>query len=253
MKRALALTIFWILLSLGFNYYIYLSRGEEAAIQFFTGYLLEKSLSVDNLFVFYLIFSTFKIPKAMQPKLLFFGLIGAITFRFILITAGVILIAKFHWIIYILGGFLVVTGGRLLMQKKVVPHFDENLLVRGVKKFAPKLATPFFIGLVAIETTDIIFALDSIPAIFAITLDPFIVFTSNICAVLGLRSLYFVLSGAIDRFQALKKSISLILCLVGVKMLISHVYQVPLYITLSAIAILLAGGVLCSLNKKNVH
>ena len=251
MRKAVLRTIFWVVVSLGVNLLVYLWKGSEAALQFFTGYLLEKSLSVDNLFVFYLIFSTFKIPKSQQFRLLVTGLAGAIVLRLLLITAGVLLIAKFQWIFYILGAFLLITAGRLLVGKNKIPNFEENLLVKFVKKSAPKLATPFFMALIAIEVADIIFALDSIPAIFAITLDPFIVFTSNICAVLGLRSLYFVLAGAIDRFRALKTSISIILCLIGLKMLLSGVYEFPLLLTLGMIALILASGVAYSLFKNS--
>ena len=256
-KEALWWSAFWIGLAMLFNLGIYLWRGKEASLQFFTGYLIELSLSVDNLFVFVLIFMYFKVPSQYQHKVLFWGIIGAQVMRGLLIGLGVALIAKFHWIIYLFGIFLVITGVKMGFQKEEMEVRPErNILVRLVKKLIPvtagyhgskfflklegrRYATLLFIVVIVVETTDLLFALDSIPAIFAITTDPFIVYTSNIFALLGLRSLYFALAGLMNLFHYLKIGLSIVLTFIGVKMLLVEIFPIPIGITLGVV-----GGVL---------
>ncbi|HCA81917.1 MAG TPA: hypothetical protein DEP53_19470 [Bacteroidetes bacterium] len=253
-KEALGWSAFWVGLAMLFNFGLFLWHGKEASLQFLTGYLIELSLSVDNLFVFVLIFMYFKVPSAYQHKVLFWGIIGAQVMRGLLIGLGVALIAKFHWIIYLFGIFLVVTGVKMGFQKEEMEvHPERNLLVRLVKRFIPvtagyhgsrfflklegrRYATLLFIVVIVVETTDLLFALDSIPAIFAITTDPFIVYTSNIFALLGLRSLYFALAGLMSLFHYLKIGLSIVLTFVGVKMLLVEVFPIPIGITLAVVA-----------------
>ena len=256
-KEALGWSAFWIGLAVLFNVGLYLWHGKETSLQFFTGYLIELSLSVDNLFVFVLIFMYFKVPSHYQHKVLFWGIIGAQVMRGLLIGLGVALIAKFHWIIYLFGIFLVITGVKMGFQKEEMEvRPEKNILVRLVKKFIPvtsgyhgsrfflKLeghyyATLLFIVVLVVETTDLLFALDSIPAIFAITTDPFIVYTSNIFALLGLRSLYFALAGLMNLFHYLKIGLSIVLTFVGLKMLLVEIFPIPIGITLAVV-----GGVI---------
>jgi tellurite resistance protein TerC len=261
-KDALGWSAFWIGLAVLFNVGLGLWHGKEASLQFFTGYLIELSLSVDNLFVFVLIFTFFKVPMQYQHKVLFWGIIGAQVMRGLLIAVGVTLISTFHWILYLFGIFLVVTGIKMGFQKEEMEvRPEKNMLVRLVKRFIPvtagyhgsrfflKLegrhyATLLFIVVLVVETTDLLFALDSIPAIFAITTDPFIVYTSNIFAILGLRSLYFALAGLINLFHYLKIGLSVVLTFVGVKMLLAEILPIPIGITLAVVAgvILLSVG-----------
>jgi tellurite resistance protein TerC len=269
-KKALALSCFWIAISLVFNLWILIDRSPKEALQFFTGYLLEKSLSIDNLFVFSMLFAYFKVPKLAQYRVLYFGIIGAIVMRLCLIWAGVSLVSRFEWLLYILGVFLAYTGLHMMLQKDRQLHPEESLILRMTRKFIPMtheyegkrfftkkngawVATPLLIALVAIETTDLIFALDSIPAIFAITLDPFIVFSSNIFAILGLRSLYFVLAHMVDRFIYLKQGIAIILILIGCKMALGIFYEAPTAVLLCLIAFILGGSVWLSLRHKKPH
>lgn len=256
-KEALGWSAFWISLAMLFNFGLFLWHGKETALQFLTGYLIELSLSVDNLFVFVLIFMYFKVPSHYQHKVLFWGIIGAQVMRGLLIGLGVALIAKFHWIIYLFGIFLVITGVKMGFQKEEMEvHPERNLLVRLVKKLIPvtagyhgsrfflklegrRYATLLFIVVLVVETTDLLFALDSIPAIFAITTDPFIVYTSNIFALLGLRSLYFALAGLMNLFHYLKIGLSIVLTFIGVKMLLLEVFLIPIGITLGIV-----GGVI---------
>ena len=266
-KEALIWSFVWISLALIFNYGVYLYMGKVKALEFFTGYVLEKSLSVDNIFVFILVFSFFKVPPSYQHKVLFWGILGALVMRVILIFSGVALLTKFHWLIYIFGAFLIFTGVKLLMQKDSHVEPDKNILVRLFKKFYPvtneyhgdkffvkinakKYATPMFVVLLVIEFTDLVFAVDSIPAILAITNDTFIVYTSNVFAILGLRSLYFALAGVMNYFRFLKIGLSIILVFVGVKMMIVDFYKFPISISLGIIVSILAISVIASLIIK---
>jgi tellurite resistance protein TerC len=235
-KDALLMSLFWIGLAVVFNIGIYFLVGKVKALEFLTGYLIEESLSVDNLFVFILIFGFFKIESKYQHKVLFWGIIGAIIMRAIFIFAGVALIEKFNWIMYIFGAFLVYTGVKMLFEKEDDEYNpNNNAMIRGFKKIFPVTddmskpeffirknkilyATPFFIALLVIEASDLIFAVDSIPAVLSVSKDPFIVYTSNIFAILGLRSLYFALNGIMASFHCLKYALSGILSFIGVKM-----------------------------------
>ncbi|MBK9226422.1 MAG: TerC family protein [Ignavibacteria bacterium] len=265
-KEALIWSAVWIVLALAFNVFVYYDFGKQKAIEFLTGYILEKSLSVDNIFVFVLLFSYFKVPSEYQHKVLFWGVLGALILRAILIAVGALMIAKFHWIIYVFGAFLVFTGFRMAKQNDEDIHPEDNFLIRFFKKIIPvtneyhdekffvkldgkKFATPLFIVLLAIEFTDLVFAFDSIPAIFAVTSDPFIVYTSNIFAILGLRSLYFALVGVIHKFHFLKIGLSMILIFIGMKMLIMDLYKIPTTYSLGVIAIVLAASVILSILK----
>jgi tellurite resistance protein TerC len=263
-KEALIWSAVWIVLALLFNLGVYFWRGAETALEFFTGYLIEKSLSVDNIFVFILIFSYFNVPAQYQHKVLFWGIIGALIMRAILIAVGATLIAKFHWIIYLFGGFLILTGIRMAVQKNTEIHPEKNPLVKLFKRFMPvtneyhgekffikdkgrRFATPLFIVLLIVEATDLVFAVDSIPAIFAITKDPFIVYTSNVFAILGLRSLYFALAGIMGYFHYLKIGLALVLVFVGAKMMLVDVYKIPIGLSLSVVGGILLLSVLASL------
>ncbi|MBX7043338.1 MAG: TerC family protein [Ignavibacteria bacterium] len=265
-KEALIWSGVWIALALAFNLFVYFDFGKQKALEFLTGYLLEKSLSVDNIFVFVLLFSYFKVPELYQHKVLFWGVLGALILRAALIAIGALMIAKFHWVIYIFGAFLVYTGFRMAKQSDEDIHPEDNILIRTFKKFFPvthdyhgekffvridgrKVATPLFIVLLAIEFTDLVFAFDSIPAIFAVTKDPFIVYTSNIFAILGLRSLYFALAGIIHKFHYLKVGLSMILIFIGMKMLVVDLYKVPIGFSLGVIAIILTASVVLSVLK----
>lgn len=260
-REALTWTGIWVCLAFLFNVFIYYHLGEGKAYEFFTGYLIEKSLSIDNIFVIILIFSYFNVPPAYQHKVLFWGILGALVMRVIFILTGVELIHKFHWLIYIFGGFLIITGIRIVTQSETKIEPDKNPLVKLAKKIIPvtssfqgdnffkridgKLwATPLFIVVLLIEATDLIFAVDSIPAILAISEDAFIVYTSNVFAILGLRSLYFALAGIEKYFEYLKYGLSIILVFVGAKMCISGFYKIPIEISLAFIILVLA---LCTL------
>jgi len=263
-KEALIWSIVWIALALLFNLGIYFWRGPQTALEFLTGYLIEKSLSVDNLFIFLLIFSYFRVPALYQHKVLFWGILGALVMRAIFIAAGVTLIQKFHWLIYIFGGFLILTGIKMALEKEKKIHPERNPVLRLFRRFMPitsdyegdkflvkhegrYFATPLFITLLIVETTDVIFAIDSIPAILAITLDPFIVYTSNIFAILGLRSLYFALAGIMQLFHYLHYGLSAILVFVGAKMLLAYIYKIPVDIALGVVAGFLLISVIASI------
>lgn len=264
-KEALTWSIVWIVLALVFNAGIYWKFGSEPALQFLTGYLIEKALSVDNLFVFLVVFSYFSVPKAYQHRVLFWGILGALVFRAIFIALGAILLAKFHWVMYLFGAILVVTGIRLMLKTEE-EHPERNPLFRLFARFVPStssyrgtkflvkesgrwFATPLLLVLIAVESTDIVFAVDSIPAIFAITSDPFIVFTSNIFAILGLRALYFLLADVISRFAYLKYGLAAVLVFVGIKMLIVEIYKIPILLSLAVVVLLLAGAAVFSIYK----
>jgi len=263
-KEALIWSALWISLALIFNYGIYIFMGKEKALEFLAGYLIEKSLSVDNLFVFIMLFSYFNVNPIYQHKVLFWGILGALIMRAAFIFAGVALITKFHWIIYIFGAFLILTGIKMLIQKEGEIAPDKNPLVRLFKKFFPvtdqmhegnffvkinskTVATPLFVVLLIVEFTDLIFAVDSIPAILAISNDTFIIFTSNVFAILGLRALYFALAGITKYFHYLKYGLSAILVFVGVKMVIAGFYKIPILYSLLTILGILFMSILLSI------
>jgi tellurite resistance protein TerC len=263
-KEAMVWTVVWIVLSFVFAVGVYFWRGTETALQFAAGYLIEKSLSVDNLFVFLVLFSYFKVPPAYQHKVLFWGILGALVMRAALIAVGAALISRFHWTMYIFGGFLVFTGLKLALQKGEGVHPERNVVVKLFRRIWPvtdhyaegrffvkqdgrRLATPLFLVLLTVEFTDLVFALDSIPAIFAVTPDPFIVYTSNVFAILGLRSLYFALAGVMDLFHHLKLGLAAILGFVGVKMLLADLFPIPIGVSLAVVGAILLVSILASL------
>ncbi len=267
-REALIWSTVWIGLALIFNYLIYIYMGKVKALEFLTGYVIEKSLSVDNLFVFIMLFSFFNVEAKYQHKILFWGILGAIILRAIFIFAGVALINNFHWIIYVFGAFLLFTGFKMLRNKEGDVNPSKNIFVRICKIFMPvtpvnhgskffvridkKLfATPLFIVLLIVEFTDLIFAVDSIPAILAISDDSFIIFTSNVFAILGLRALYFALAGITKYFYYLKYGLSAILVFVGAKMCISAFYKIPVLFSLLVILGILLLSVLASVVIKN--
>lgn len=264
LKEALLWTLFWIALSLGFNGCVYAWFGTERALEFTTGYLLEKALSVDNIFVFVVIFGSFAVDKAHQHRVLFWGVLGALVLRALFIGLGAALVQRFHWVLYLFGIFLLITAIRLLRQEDQEEHPENNAIFRWFRRVVPstdgyrgaaffvrengvRLVTPLLLVLVLIEITDVLFAFDSIPAIFAVTQDPFIVFTSNICAILGLRSIYFLLAHVMNRFQHLQTGLALVLAFVGLKMLLIDIYAVPIGASLATIAVILLGSVAASL------
>lgn len=251
-REAFAWCAFWIGLALAFNALIYFTMGSQPALEFLSGYLVEESLSVDNLFVFMLIFKYFQTPQKLYHRVLFWGVLGAIIMRALFIFGGIALITHFHWIIYIFGFFLLLMGAKMFKQKDEEIHPENNPILRILKKFMPitpdyrghkftvfengrKYATPLLVVLIAIETTDLVFAVDSIPAILAITLDPFIVYTSNIFAILGLRALFFALVASMQHLHYLHYALGTILMFVGAKMLISPWIKIPIGYTLGFI------------------
>ncbi len=266
-REALAWSVVWIALSLAFNAWIFLQFGRTKGLEFLTGYLIEKSLSVDNVFVFILLFASFAVPKAYEHRVLFWGILGALVMRAAFIAAGAIILQRFHWVVYVFGAFLVLTGFRILFRGDAEVHPERNPVLRLFRRFVPVVAeyhgprftllrdgrrhaTPLLLVLVAIEATDLVFAVDSIPAIFAVTNDPFIVYTSNIFAILGLRALYFLLAGAVGKFRYLKVGLGLILVFVGAKMLLLGVYKIPTVLSLLAVAGILAGSIVASLIRR---
>ncbi|MBK8245040.1 MAG: TerC family protein [Saprospiraceae bacterium] len=263
-KKSLLWTTVWIGLAMIFNLIVYQWKGPDKAVEFLTGYLIELSLSVDNLFVFILIFGYFHVPTKYQHKILFWGIIGALIFRAIFIFAGVALLNQFHWMIYLFGGILVISGIKMLFQsdKKLEP--EKNPILNLFKRFFPVahhnegskffikqagkwFATPLFLVLILVETTDVIFAVDSVPAILAITTDTFIVFTSNAFAILGLRSLFFSLAGIIKLFRFLHYGLAGILIFIGLKMVLADVYKIPIMYALISVLSILVISVLASL------
>ncbi|GHA80033.1 TerC family protein [Pontibacter akesuensis] len=264
-KEALLTSLFWIALALGFNVLIYFWQGERPAMEFLTGYLIEKSLSVDNLFVFIMIFNYFKVPLKYQHNLLFWGVLGALVLRAIFILVGVALIAKFHFLIYIMGAFLVFTGIKMAFSHgDEEVHPENNPLIKWVSrhmritktpvggKFFTKIdgkwfATPLFLVLIMIESTDVVFAADSIPAILAISKDPFIVYTSNVFALLGLRALYFALAGIMQLFHYLHYGLSVILVFIGAKLMLSDIFHIDMRYALLAVGGILAISIIASL------
>jgi tellurite resistance protein TerC len=271
-KEAAAWSVAWVTLALAFNgllwWWLDGTAGREVAnakaLEFLTGYLIEKSLSVDNIFVFLMIFSYFAVPPEYQRRVLIYGVLGAIVMRAIMILAGAWVVSQFHWVIYLFGAFLVITGIKMLVFADKEPDLANNPVLRwmrghlritddyhgekfSVVKDGVRWFTPLFLVVMLIEVTDLIFAVDSIPAIFAITTDPFIVFTSNIFAIMGLRALYFLLADIAGRFHLLKYGLALVLVFVGVKMLIVDFYKVPIGIALGVVAIIIASSIFASL------
>jgi tellurite resistance protein TerC len=262
-KEALTWTLVWVFLALVFNAIIYFLQGQQKALEFFTGYLVEKALSVDNIFVFIMIFSYFSIPPQFQHKILFWGIIGALMLRVIFIFAGVALIEKFHFTIYLFGALLIYTGYKMFNHNKAKIEPDKNPLLRIFKKYVhvtpglhedrlfirldgKRFATPLFLVLILIETSDLIFAVDSIPAILAITQDQFIVYTSNVFAILGLRSLYFAISGIVQHFWLLSYGLAAVLIFVGIKMLLIDLYKIPVEWSLLFIVSIIAASIILS-------
>jgi len=267
-REACVWTGVWVMLSLIFNVGIYHFMGHDAGLEFLTGYLIEKALSIDNIFVFVLIFSYFRVPAKHQHRVLFWGILGALVMRGAMIAAGAFLINQFGWIIYVFGAFLVISGIRMATQTEHDIEPEANPVLRLVRRLVPVspmyrgqrffvkephlgrkrwAATPLFVVLVLVETTDLIFAVDSIPAIFAVTTDTFLVYTSNVFAILGLRALYFLLAGVIEKFHYLKLGLSAVLIFVGVKMLIEDFFHIPIAISLGTVAFILAAAVVYSL------
>ncbi len=263
-KEALAWTIVWITLAMIFNAGVYFFSGPEPALQFLTGYLIEESLSVDNIFVFVLLFTYFSVPAAYQHRVLFWGILGALVLRGMMIALGVVLLETFHWIIYLFGAFLIFTGIRMALHKETEVHPERNPLLRLVRRIVPVthdyerdrflvrragqvLVTPLLLVLLVVETTDLIFALDSIPAVFSVTKNPFIVYTSNIFAILGLRSLYFVFANAMGKFHYLQLGLAVVLSFVGAKMILADIYHIPTALSLAVIAVVLAAAVVASI------
>jgi tellurite resistance protein TerC len=269
LKEAISWTVVWVILALIFNAIIYFWRGSQQALEFFTGYLVEKALSVDNIFVFIMIFSYFSIPPQFQHKVLFWGIIGALILRVIFIFAGVALIEKFHFTIYFFGAILIYTGIKMFSHNKAIKDPEKNPVIIFTRKFIPitsvlhddrffirlegkRFATPLFLVLILVETTDLIFAMDSIPAILAITQDQFIVYTSNVFAILGLRSLYFALAGIIHQFWLLSYGLAIVLIFVGIKMLLIEFYKIPIEWSLLFIASVIVTSAFLSLKIRPV-
>lgn len=272
-KEALGWSAVWITLAVSFGLWIGSSMGRQSMLEFYAGYLVEQALSVDNLFVFILVFGYFRIPSELQHRVLFWGILGALIMRGAMIGAGALLIAKFHAIIYVFGAFLVYTGFKMAFGGESEVEPESNPVIRLVRRFVPittrfhgesffirepitpggaakLVATPLFVVLILVETTDVVFALDSIPAIFGVTRDPFLVYTSNVFAILGLRSMYFVLANVIGKFHLLKYGLSVVLSFVGVKMLVSEIWPIPIGISLGVVAGVLISSVLLSLVIK---
>ena len=287
-REALVWTCFWVFLALVFNALLYPMyenhwfgigqtageelSGKQAALQFFTGYLIEKSLSLDNIFVIALILRFFKVPGRYQHRLLYWGVLGALVMRGVMIGLGVTLIEMFDWVIYLLGALLLFTAVKMLLARYDEIDPEKNLLVRLARRFYPvtteiqserfftmadgqRAATPMFLALIVVETSDLLFAVDSIPAIFSVTTDAFLVFTSNVFAILGLRSMYFLLASVMDKFRYLQASLVFILAFVGVKMILSHHYPIPIMPSLATIGAILGVGILASImsNRRDAR
>jgi tellurite resistance protein TerC len=265
-KESLAWVLCWVSLALGFNFILYKNFGQQIALEFLTGYVIEQSLSVDNLFVFILIFKAFNVPKALHHKVLFWGIIGAVFFRISFILAGSAILSQFHWMFYVFGAFLIYSGYKIFTEEK--DEFDpkENFIIKKfskvfrivpemtstffIKKDNRTYATALFLTVVSVEVTDVIFAVDSIPAIFAVTKDPYIVFTSNIFAIMGLRNMYFLISKLVSKFTYLSKGLGVLLVFIGVKMLIMDIYKIPTLASLVFIFLTLSSAILFSMYRN---
>jgi tellurite resistance protein TerC len=270
-KEAMSWSLGLIAFALLFGLFLGWKEGTQHALEYYTGYLIELSLSVDNLFVFILIFNYFGVPAAAQPKVLKWGILGAIVMRFIMIAVGALLLARFEWIIYVFGGILILTGLRMLLQQDARIEPERNPIVRVARRVLPfsdtydgtrffcragtgrLLATPLVLVLLVVEWSDLVFAIDSIPAIFAVTRDPFLVYSSNVFAILGLRALFFVLAGMIERFAYLKPGVALILVFVGGKMAVSAWVHIPILVSLGVIVLTLSGAVGLSLLRTSTE
>jgi tellurite resistance protein TerC len=266
-REALTWTGVWVALALSFNLAVYLWFGADHALEFLAGYLIEKALSVDNLFVFIVVFAAFKVPAELQQRVLLWGVLGALVLRALFIVLGAALLQRFHWISYFFGALLVFTSGKLLVQREESLDPRRNLALRLFRRFVPSVeefrggrflvieagkryATPLLLVLIVIEASDIVFAVDSIPAVFAVTEDPFIVFTSNVFAILGLRALYFALADIVNRFHYLKPALAFVLAFVGGKMLLGAVIKIPIGVSLAVIGGILGSAVLLSLLRR---
>ena len=265
-REAISWTLVWVAVSLAFNAWVWWEFGAVKGTEFLTGYLIEKSLSVDNLFVFIVVFATFRVPAHLQHRVLFWGIVTALVLRGLMIWGGTALLQRFHALIYVFGAFLLLTGVKIMFHAEKEHHPEQGLAFRLLRRIVPattrldghrffvveagrRVATPLFLALCLIEISDVVFALDSIPAIFGVTLDPFIVFTSNIFAILGLRSLYFAVAAWLGRFEYLKIGLSLVLVFIGVKMVGAHWYKVPTTVSLGVVVALLGGATVFSLMK----
>ncbi|HEY3662483.1 MAG TPA: TerC family protein [Chthoniobacterales bacterium] len=264
LSSAVRRSLVWIGLSLGFNGFVWWWQGSDQAVDFFTGYLIEYSLSVDNIFVFGLIFAYFRVPPRYEHRVLIWGILGALMMRATMIGLGVALVSRFHFVLYIFGAFLVITGFRMLFGKSQAIDLEQNFILRLVRRMVPvtsdyhgpkfialvrgrRVLTPLALVLIVIEVMDLVFAVDSIPAVLAITRDTFIVYTSNICAILGLRSLYFLLANLVARFVFLRFGLAIILCFVGLKMLVEWWFRIPSWLSLIIIVTVLAVTTIASL------
>jgi tellurite resistance protein TerC len=262
-KEAGIWTAVWVGLALAFAAGLHFVVGRHAALTFLTGYVIEEALSIDNIFVMVLIFEYFRVPKSSQHRVLFYGILGALVMRGAFIAAGSALITRFHWVLYVFGGVLVITGIRMATRRGEAFDGENSRVVRALRRVLPlsdryheasftivengrRLATLLLLVLILVEATDLVFAIDSIPAIFGVTTDPFIVYTSNIFAILGLRALFFLLAGAMSEFHLLKVALGLVLCFVGAKMVMADVFHLPVVASLAVVATLLAGGVIGS-------
>jgi tellurite resistance protein TerC len=267
LREATIWSIVWVSLALLFNGALFIVYGTRTGMEFLTGYVIEKALSVDNIFVFLMIFAYFGVPPKYQHRVLFLGILGALVMRAIFIGAGVLLIQHFEWILYIFGIILIVSGWKMAFNKEVEVHPDRNLFIRFARKLFPVTTgfdsqkfivrhqgklhiTPLLLVLITIETTDVVFAVDSIPAVFGVTHDPFIVYSSNVFAILGLRALYFVLSGVMNSFYYLKHGLSVVLIFIGVKMLIADLFHVPIGISLAVIGTILTIAIILSMRRN---
>jgi tellurite resistance protein TerC len=265
-RQAMGWMVVWAVTALIFDGFVWWRFGGTKAIEFLTGYLIELSLSVDNLFVFVLVFATFAIPPKLQHRVLFWGILTALVLRAAMIIGGTALLARFHWLIYVFGAFLVVTGVRLFFHEESEPHPEKSFAFRLLRRLIPstsrfeghhffvieagrRVATPLFLALALIEVSDVVFALDSVPAIFGVTLDPFIVFTSNIFAILGLRSLYFAVANLLRRFEHLKSGLAIVLVFIGLKMSVSGWVHVHALVSLAVVVSILATSIAYSLWK----
>jgi tellurite resistance protein TerC len=269
-REAFAWSGVWVALGLAFGAVVWWAWGGEFAGQYFAGYVIEKSLAVDNVFVFAIIFGYFAVPREYQHRILFYGVLGALVFRAVFIAAGSVLIASFAWILYVFGAFLVVTGVRMALHREQTADYDRNVVLRAYRRIVPStdrfhgkrflvrqggrwVATPLLTVLVLIEISDVVFAVDSIPAIFAVTQEPFLVFTSNAFAVLGLRAMYFLLADLMHRFVYLKLGLALVLVWVGVKMLLLEVYKIPTALSLAVVGLILGTAIAAGLIRTRVN
>jgi tellurite resistance protein TerC len=266
LKEAIVWSIVWTVLALAFNAGVYVWSGSTKALEFFTGYLIERALSFDNIFVFVLIFSYFGVPPRYHHRALFWGVVGALVTRSLFIAAGTALISRFEWVLYIFGVILIISGWKMLSSDSLEVHPDKNIFIRTARRLFPVAPgfdtgnffvrisgrlhlTPLFLVLLTIETTDIVFAVDSIPAVFGVTQDPFIVYSSNVFAILGLRATYFLLAGVMDTFHYLSHGLSFVLIFIGLKMLLDHFVPVPIAVSLLVVGVILTVAVAASLVK----